>query len=256
MHTLTHRHTNTHTDKHTHTRAHTHKTARLVTMTTAGRSALVGAVTAVFAAVPPHSSRTTAAGAPELQPAAQNDFCRRLLATESGRNRPKNTHQQQHKRRHTTRVNGRRRRQSRFGRPDGHPKAVGNQLGWPGCPSCRPLSTAQPDSPAFFACRQPRPRNVSFRSAAANSAPATNDGGDEAACGLWPPFSPPARPTCRPGDRQQLSRPLAPRVGSGTSLSHPAATSTRARSQRSRTRANKSTVRNGFKPLQHLYGQL
>ena len=65
---------------------------------------------------------------------------------------------------------------------------------------------------AVLRLQPPNNNKLSFSSAAGNSAPATNDGKNEAACGLWTPASPPVRRNCRLGDQQRLTWPLAPRA--------------------------------------------
>ena len=93
---------------------------------------------------------------------------------------------------HTTRVNSRRRRQSRFGRPEGHPKAAENRLRWLGCPSCRPLTAAQPRSPPFSTYNRPTTTNSPSapRPATAPQPPTTARTRPPVACGhraarLW-----------------------------------------------------------------------
>ena len=106
---------------------------------------------------------------------------------------------------------------------------------------------------AVFRLQPPNNNKLSFSSAAANSAPATNDGKNEAACGLWTPASPPVRRKCRLGDQQRLTWPLAPRALFFAPHRVPATTNTTAVSAAKRGR---TTVPNGFLPLHYLHGRL
>ena len=111
---------------------------------TASRSALLGPLTAVVAAAVPHPGYATAAGGLERHSRRRRPTSTAACSVPDPAGNTQKTpvqQQQQHNRPHTARLNDRRRRQSRFGRPKGHPKAteIGEDGRAAGPPAHRPL---------------------------------------------------------------------------------------------------------------------